>query len=176
MLKIFYAKQKDYSSSSELLKKILNEYFSISEYEIFKNENGKPFLTFENAQIERLFFSVSHTDFAYFIAVSSENIGIDAEPTTRTPNYLPILQKFSVEERETIFNSSDFLKLWTVKESAIKWLGGSIAKDLKKIVYINKTLTLNGLELPISVIEIEFFDHFLSICKEKVESPIFQAL
>ena len=176
MLKVFYANRRDYSSSTELLKKILNEYFSIFEYTISKNENGKPFLSFKNTQMKQLFFSVSHTDIAYFIAISNENIGIDAEPVSRKPNYLPILQKFAVEERERIFSVSDFLKIWTVKEATIKWLGGSIAKDLKKIAYIENKLTINGLELPISIQEIEFFDHFISICKETSESPTFQSL
>ena len=176
MLKVFYAKRKDYFSSTELLKKILSEYFSIFEYTITKNENGKPFLVFENSQLKQLFFSVTHTNLAYFIAISNENIGIDAEPTSRKTNYSSILQKFPMEERERVSNTSDFLKLWTVKEATIKWLGGSIAKDLKKLAFIEKKLTLNGLELPISIQEIEVCEHFISICKEKTEIPSFYNL
>jgi phosphopantetheinyl transferase len=175
MLNVFYAKRNDFSSSLELLKKILNDHFSIFEYSIFKNENGKPFLKISSYP-KQLFFSVSHTSCAYFIAICNENVGIDAEPVSRTPNYSPILQKFPQTEREEILSVADFLKHWTVKESTIKWLGGSIANDLKKLGYIDKKLTLDGLDLPIYVKQIELFGHFICITKEKAETPLFQQI
>ena len=52
MLTIFYARREEFTSSSEILKKILNDRFSIFEYEIFKNENGKPFLRLENSSLQ----------------------------------------------------------------------------------------------------------------------------
>lgn len=176
MINVFYAELEKYSSSSELLKKILNDKFSIFEYDISKNENGKAFLLIKEASLQPLFFSVTHTDSAYFIAISTDNVGIDAEPVSRKIDYLPILKKFNCFERERISNSSDFLKLWTVKEATIKWLGGSIAKDLKRLAYIDGKVTLDCLELPVFIEETELFGHFVSICKEKEEHYILQTL
>ena len=176
MLDIFYAPKTDFTSSAQMLKKILNERFSVFEYEIYKSENGKPFLSLKKQETTPLFFSVSHTDTAYFIAFSNENIGIDAEPLSRKTNYAPILKKFAAEERNFVQNDKDFLLLWTAKESAIKWLDGTIAKDLKKLTYVNKMLTLNGLQLPLKVYEFEFFEHVITVCKETATLATFHKL
>ena len=176
MINVFYAKRAEFDSSSEMLKKILNERFSIFEYEIFKNENGKPFLRLQDSSLPPLFFSVSHTKTAYFIAVSDENIGIDAEECARKISYAPILQKFHEAERVFVKNDLDFLRLWTAKESAIKWLGGTIAKDLKKLCYVNNKVTFSGLELPLQITESEIFEHIVSVCSEKREFPCFESI
>ena len=176
MINVFYAKRTEFDSSSEMLKKILNERFSIFEYEIYQNENGKPFLRLQVSSLPALFFSVSHTKTAYFIAISDENIGIDAEECARKSDYAPILRKFHESERLLVKTNKDFLILWTAKESIIKWLGGTIAKDLKKICYIDGTATLNGLELPLQITQGEFYDHYLSLCSEKNETPHFEKL
>ena len=176
MVKIFYAKRTELNSSSEMLKKILSERFSIFEYEIFKNENGKPFLRLENPALPPLFFSVSHTRTAYFVAVSDENIGIDAEQCSRKTNYASILRKFPEPEQAIVKNDTDFLQLWTAKESMIKWLGGTISKDLKKLSYLNGKVTYNGLELPLRITQTTFYEHIVSVCTEKTESPCFEKL
>ena len=176
MINVFYAKRNEFNSSSEMLKKILNDRFSVFEYEIFKNENGKPFLRFSSPTASSLFFSVSHTPAAYFIAVSDGNIGIDAEECTRKLDYPPILRKFPEIERESIKSDKDFLILWTVKESVIKWLGGTIAKDLKKICYMNRKTTFNGLEIPLKITQKQLYEHYVCVCSEKNEDPHFEKL
>ena len=176
MINIFYAQRTEFDSSSEMLKKILNDRFSIFEYEIFKNENGKPFLRLESSTLPGLFFSVSHTKNAYFIAISDENIGIDAEQCSRKSNYTTILRNFPEPERTIVKNDTDFLQLWTAKESTIKWLGGTIAKDLKKISYLNGKITFNGLQLPLRITHVEFFEHIVSVCTVKAETPCFERL
>ena len=176
MINVFYAKRTEFDSSSEMLKKILNERFSIFEYEIYKNENGKPFLRLQVSSLPSLFFSVSHTKTAYFIAISDENIGIDAEECARKSDYAPILRKFHESERSLVKTDKDFLMLWTAKESIIKWLGGTIAKDLKKLCYVNNKVTFGGLELPLQITESENFEHIVSVCSEKREPPCFESI
>ena len=128
----------------------------------------------ENSSLPPLFFSISHTKTAYFIAVSDENIGIDGEEISRKTNYAPILEKFHAHERNLIKTDEDFLTFWTAKESIIKWLGGAISKDLKKVCYVNNKVTYNGLELPLYVTQIKLYDHVLSVCSEKAEKPQFE--
>ena len=177
MVNIFYAKRTEFDSSYEMLKRILNERFSIFEYEIFKNENGKPFLRLENAtSAASLFFSVSHTKSAYFIAISDKNIGIDAEKCSRITHYASILRKFPEPEQSIVENDTDFLRLWTAKESTIKWLGGTIAKDLGKLGYLNGQVTFNGLELPLHITQMQLFEHIVSVCTEETETPCFEKL
>lgn len=164
---IFYAKKSAFSSSQAILDRILKEKLNITDYKIVKSDTGKPFLELNNPLLAQIFISITHTKSAYFIAISNQNVGIDAEEKNRTPNYLPILEKFSKSEREEIKTTKDFLIHWTVKESVIKWLGGTLSQDLKRLSYTNKKLTLCGLELPVAIYQKEFFSHFLTVCSEK---------
>ena len=146
MEKIFYADCTAHENSELVVKRILEKYYDIPNANIVRNEQGKPFL--ENSP---LFFSVSHTQNKRFIAVADENIGIDAEWLNREVDYLPIVKKFDGEERREIQSKIDFLYHWTAKESAVKWLGGSIARDLYKLRYIKGTLYYGEIPLPVQI-------------------------
>jgi phosphopantetheinyl transferase len=163
---VFFAKRDKFSSSSELLSFILRKKFNITEFEIERNENGKPFLKLPSTLNISLFFSVSHTKDAYFIAISNENVGIDAELLNRSVNYMPILSRFSQAEREEIRTTEDFLKLWTIKESVIKWLGGTLAHDLRNLTYEKGFLKYKGLDLPLQITQTIFKEHVLTVCQE----------
>ena len=164
MEKIFYRKVSDFSSSADAVKNLLTERFNIPSPVIKKTENGKPYL--QNPCIG-LHFSVAHTGNALFIAFSDENVGIDTENIYRESNYPPIVRKFSVEEREEIYSKEDFLKHWTVKEAAVKWLGGSLSQDLKKLVYAKEKLYYEGLELPVRITVKHFDEYLVTVCGER---------
>ena len=101
MKKIFYTDKTAYPDSQTAIKHVLSEYFNLKAVKIVKNEHGKPYL--ENGRDIPLFFSVSHTENRLFIAVSDENVGIDAENPARQVDYLPVIKRFSPEERREIF-------------------------------------------------------------------------
>ena len=157
MEKIFYADNFS-NPSEEAVKEILSKIFGIDE-EIVRNENGKPYL-----KSEKLFFSVSHTKNRLFIAFSSENIGIDAEYKFRKTNYSALMKKLSIQEQNFVSSPLDFLRLWTKKESVVKYMGGSILKDLKKIVCLHDKAYFDGKELPCVLTELEFDGYILSVC------------
>ena len=169
MEKLFCADVSAFSTSTEAVRFVLREYFRIQNASVIRNENGKPYL--ENTKVP-LFFSVSHTKEKLFLAFSSENVGIDAENLNRESNYLPILHKFPPVERKEIQSKDDFLLHWTVKESAIKWLGGTLAKDLNKLCFCNNTLSYNGLDIPVHITTHFFDGHVLTICSEKDFSSV----
>ena len=152
-----------FPSSIEAVKSILFSHFGISDAEIYRSENGKPYLKSKKP----LFFSVSHTKSGLFIAFSDENVGVDAEMLDREVHYTSILRKFPVEEREEITSTKDFLSHWTVKESAVKWLGGTLAHDLAKLSYIGGLLRYEQVELPVHVATLCFKGHILSVCSEQ---------
>lgn len=169
MEKLFYTDLSAYDGSMPAVRKILKEYFGVENAVIERNENGKPFL--KNADIP-LFFSVTHTAKRLFLAFSDENVGIDAEPLSQQRNYFSILRKFPAEERAEIQNTEDFLLHWTVKESAIKWLGGSIAHDLYKLAFIQNRLTYNGLDVPVTLTTKIWDEHILTLCSERDFSTV----
>ena len=140
MEKIFYAERSKYPTSESAVKTILNKYFGYETADILRTDNGKPYLNGEN----KLFFSVSHTDDTIFIAFSDKNIGLDAEPKNRKVDFLPIVKKFSNIEQSAIATSTDFLINFTAKESAVKFLDGKLAIDLKYLQVIGNEIIYKG--------------------------------
>ncbi len=164
MEKIFYAENSRFPSSTAAVRHILDEYFRLPQASVHKTETGKPYL--QNTD-NGLFFSLSHTKTHTFIAFCEENVGIDAERLDRECNYPPLLKKFSVEERREIHSREEFLQRWTVKESAVKWLGGTLARDLQKIAYAQNRLTYGDLDIPVFITMKRLEEHLITICSEK---------
>ncbi len=164
MEKIFYADKRKFSSTTAAVQKILFDFYHVDGVHIVKNENGKPYI--ENPPFP-LFLSVSHTDNALFIALSCENVGLDAERLDRKVAHGAIIAKFDKTEQAEIASNEAFLMHWTAKESAIKWLGGTLAHDLKALSFIDGKLTYKSVELPVSPTFIRFDNYLLSVCCEK---------
>lgn len=153
---------RDYENSNAAISKAVSHALGISNVKIERNENGKPYL-----KELPYFLSVSHTGDKTFIALSDENVGIDAELCSRQCEYLPIIKKFSVEERAEIFNLNDFLAHWVVKESAVKWLGGTLAKDLYKLRYEKGELYYGEIRLPVKIALLRFGEYLVGVCGER---------
>ena len=164
MEKIFYTKRSAFTSSEDAVRKILQDYFGYLSPQILRTENGKPYLA---QSIAPLFFSVSHSQDALFIAFCDENVGLDVEQTQRRVNYLPIIQKFPKNERKTIATTQDFLRHFTAKESGIKWLGGKLSSDFSALSFIDAKLFYKDLPLPVYVTLREYNGFFLTVCSEK---------
>ena len=165
MEKIFYTDKTAYPDSQTAIKRVLSEYFNLKSVTIERNEHGKPFLA--NGKELCLFFSVSHTDNRLFIAFSDENVGIDAENLARKTDYLPVIKRFPPEERKEILSPADFLRHWVAKESAIKWLGGSIAHDLHQLRFVKNRLFYGEIEIPAHLTFHSFENYVLAICSER---------
>ncbi len=93
---------------------------------------GKPYK-------DNVFFSLSHSNDYVVLAVGDTNLGVDIEKN-RARN--PKLQDYvlSDEEKKEIKEDIDFYKMWTSKESLVKFTGFGIDRDLKKLT----ALPLNG--------------------------------
>ena len=164
MEKIFYAERSAFPTSISAVEKILNRNFGVCGAKISRTENGKPYLEYPP---KKLFFSISHTKSTLFVAFSDENVGIDAEPLDRKIDYAPIFKKFPLEEREEILSAELFLRHWTVRESAVKWLGGTLAHELGKLSYVKGVLRYGQTELPIRVTSKIFQNQIVTICGER---------
>ena len=102
-----------------------------------------------------------------FVAFADQNVGIDAELTSRQINLPLLLKKFPPAEGIEIKNTEDFLRHWTIKESAIKWLGGTLAHDLDRLSYIKEQLFYNGTEIPVFITQKTIENHVVSVCSER---------
>ena len=168
MEKLFYTDKSAFINTESAILYLIERYFNINTTEIYRSEHGKPFLRCER----RLFVSVAHTDSLLFIAFSSENLGIDAERLDRTVHYPPILRKFPENEWNLVRSQEDFLRLWTVKESAIKYLGGRITHGITELCYQNQRIFYRDIELPVSLRQLTVDGHVVSVCSERDFSTV----
>lgn len=108
-----------------LLKRALDD-FGVTDPEIITGENGKPFLK----NNENVFFNISHTDSGVAVVADENPVGIDVQDIL--PLREGVIERcFSQEEKEQIFKSDspdkEFTRLWTLKESAVKYSGETVA-------------------------------------------------
>ena len=157
MEKIFFADKSAFTTEAAL-KKIFSAYFGKADVEILRTKNGKP--SVQNAP----FFSVTHTQNRLYIAFSDEEIGLDAETLTRAPRYESIVKKFHPMEQAEISNAEDFLQHWVAKESAVKYLGGTIAHDLHKLCLAKGTLTYEVKVFPTKITFLQHENFLLAVC------------
>ena len=149
MIDVFYAPREKVADTETALKTILSKYYGIENAVISRNEHGKPFL-----EKGEPFFSVSHTQELFFVAVASFPIGLDAEPKNREVEFLSICKKYPFFTPIPTA-TKEFLKAWTDFESAVKFLGGSLALDGKK---------LQKDDTRFHFLEFEIQEHFLCVC------------
>ncbi len=119
---------------SELwMKKILYEFYNLRAPDFFKNENGKPYLAGNP-----LSFNLSHSGNLTALAIAQEEIGLDVQLRDGRPRKA-ILRRLTPAERQ-----EDFFKVWTAKESYIKYRGQTLAALFNKLTFKRDTLFLNG--------------------------------
>lgn len=160
MEKIFYAERNLFPSSETAVKALLYKFFNRENPIIGRTKNGKPYL-----KNDTLFFSVSHTKTKLFVAFSDKNVGIDAENVLRAPVSPSVLKKFTEKEQAEILSRKDFLQCWTAKESAVKYLGGTLASDLKRLEYLDGMMYYDGAKLG-KITPFSIDNHTLSVCHE----------
>lgn len=139
MLEIYRTKNKDVHRKTEiLLKRKLSGGFTVR-----RTENGKPYV-----DGNPLYFSVSHSSDRALIALCDRPVGIDLEyydKDDRLKNFGHILNRFTDREKQWINGSFVFFFLnWISKEAYIKMIGGTLAKDLKRLEFFDYTLYCDG--------------------------------
>ena len=104
------------------------------------NEHGKPFL--EHGP----FFSVSHSRRYSVLAVSDNEIGIDIE-MHESPRESLMKRCFTEEEQNFAkLSTENFLRIWTAKEAALKFLGTgfSFAPKSFSVLPLEEEHEING--------------------------------
>ena len=117
-------RQVEHTAAYSLLQKMLSAH-GITEYEISRNENGKPYIDTSSVH-----FSISHTDGLCAVVLSDTEVGIDCEKIDS--GFSGRVEKFSKRyftrgEQNEIEKSESklqkFFEIWTRKEAYIKKYG-----------------------------------------------------
>lgn len=127
--KIRFESDKRLSLGAELLlRKALCDFGVDCESIILDyGENEKPYL-----KGNELYFNLSHSGNMACCAVSKTEIGIDIEQISRAN---PKIEEriFTESERRHKKSDSDFIRLWTLKESYMKYCGSGLSVSPKNI-------------------------------------------
>ena len=118
----------------QLLKQGLGEVYGITENPVFEyNEHGKPSIVGH----PEICFNLSHCKEAAICAISDQPIGVDVE-SVRTLKDSLVRYTMNDAEISEIEASEDqavaFIRLWTMKEAALKLEGTGISKDMKEVL------------------------------------------
>ena len=118
----------------QLLKRGLAEVYGIRENPVFEyNEHGKPMIVGH----PEIFFNLSHCKEAAICVVSNQPVGVDVE-SVRSFNESLVRYTMNEAEVKEIESAEDqavaFIRLWTMKESALKLIGTGISNELKQVL------------------------------------------
>lgn len=145
-----------------LLKKALKS-FGIESFEILIGENGKPFLK-DN---ENVFFNISHTGSGIAVVVDENPVGIDVQDILEIKRGV-VERCFSEKEKEKISDSAspekEFTRLWTLKESAVKYNAETVA-SLNKYCFESEEKAFRKYEKIFTTFERK--NLFISVCGTK---------
>lgn len=130
-----------YSMLGEIIaRKCISETRGIpfESIEFHKGSYGKPYVNLEKP----LSFNWSHSGDWILFALDSEQVGIDVE-TVRPVNEMDLASHFfdpqeviQLEEMNSIERKRYFFKLWSLKESYIKWKGTGLSIKLNSFRFI----------------------------------------
>lgn len=161
-----YCREDDRKKS--LIAYILLLYALKNEYGIFKKlyfgyeENNKPFLK----DYKDIYFNISHSSKDVAVAADIKNIGVDIE---RYIDDYEAISKYVFSEDEISYikqgdSNAKAAKLWTLKESYLKYTGTGITGDLKACNFAFEPAVFKKYGCKFQSVRKE--KYYLSVCSE----------
>ncbi|MBR4026109.1 MAG: 4'-phosphopantetheinyl transferase superfamily protein [Lachnospiraceae bacterium] len=157
-------------------------------WDIVYSKGGKPYIK----NVDNFFFNLSHSGKWVVAAYGSREIGVDIEKIRQNSTYQKMAKRFFTEEEQNyIYSIKDkteqqrrFTRIWTLKESYLKYLGVGLKKDLLSFSFQiknEKEAIVCDIENPKPEV-LQFYSYFLredleeaymlSICSEKSDIQI----
>ena len=134
------------------------------DYNITYNEYNKPYL-------DNIYFNISHSNNLVVCVFSDSEIGVDIEKIKPFDNIINNI--FTTNEINYIKNNNQdnnllYTKLWTIKESLLKYLGLGITINPKSINIdlSNESIKYNYLNKEVYFKTFIIDDYVLTICSE----------
>lgn len=114
-----------------LIKKMSGHFLATDEIKIFTEKNEKPEVHCDGKEIS---VSFSHTNDGVSGAISNEfNVGCDMEHTDRKVHPRLVDRMKHHDESANFYEKTDAIRIWTLKESALKMIGTGLRKPMKSV-------------------------------------------
>lgn len=123
------------------------------------NEFGKPYYP----DLPNFHFNLSHSGNYVVFAIDDKEVGIDIQKIVKEKEKV-ISKVLNEKELETLKykKAKDYARLWTYKESYVKYLGQGLNKDIKNI-------DLNSLDVNFK--EYRVYGYQLTVCSKSNDFP-----
>jgi phosphopantetheinyl transferase len=119
-------------TGSMLIKKIADQYLNIPRIDVYTQKYEKPKAFVNNEEVS---VSFSHTDHALVGAISENCIvGIDMERTGRKVNDRLKKRMKHSQEKESLYETVEPIRIWTLKEAALKMIGTGLRKPMNSLI------------------------------------------
>ncbi|MEQ8525634.1 4'-phosphopantetheinyl transferase superfamily protein [Gracilimonas sp.] len=127
-------RKAEYVTARRLFRHLLNDLnISSDQVDLVKEELGKPYARHGK---ELIYLSFTHSTSKVYCALSvSKNIGLDVEHVDRQINEAVVHRILNEQERESLAAEKP-VKLWTIKEAAVKCLGTGLRTNLNELTII----------------------------------------
>jgi phosphopantetheinyl transferase len=114
-----------------LIKKMSDHFFSAEDIKIFTEKNEKPEMYCDGREIS---VSFSHTNDGVAAAMSKQFIvGCDMEHADREVHPRLVERMKHPDELPDLYEKTDAIRIWTLKESALKMIGTGLRKPMKGV-------------------------------------------
>lgn len=124
-------RKAEYLAARHLFRHLLHGLnIAPEEVDLVKEEMGKPYAQHQN---ELIYVSFSHSPQKVYCALSlSKNVGLDVELVDREIKPAVINRILNEAEQDTLASEKP-VKLWTIKEAAVKCLGTGLRTNLNEL-------------------------------------------
>ncbi len=165
--------QRDFSegiSGSLLLKKMASEFLGVTSIDVFTEKYEKPKVFIDDAELSASF---SHTTAALSAGISKEmNIGVDMELCSRVVTDSLKSRMKHESELTSLYEKIDPIRIWTLKEAALKQIGTGLRKPMKSVKIKSIESDLFSVEFDdgkhAKICSFKHQEHWISICYQKL--------
>lgn len=157
-------------SGSLLLKKMAAEFLDIPSLDVLTEKYEKPKVYSGNAELSASF---SHTASALTAGISKEmNIGVDMELCNRIVTDRLKSRMKHEGELTSLYEKIDSIRIWTLKEAALKQIGTGLRKPMKSVKINVIDYDLFSVEFDdgkqAKICSFKHQEHWISICYQKL--------
>lgn len=119
-------------AAGELLRETVERVLGITEFTVVKDPGGKPRIE----GVDQFHFNLSHSGSRVAIAWGDSPVGVDVQQMHMDPGKENLAKRFFTPEEQAYICASQkgeaerFYRIWTCKESYLKFLGTGLTKSL----------------------------------------------
>lgn len=135
---------------------LLRNALQRDDYTVGTNQHGKPYLM----DAEGFHYNISHSGPWVVIAYGGTPVGVDVQQP-RSQGLEGIAQRFFTEDEQSYVKTHEdgFFRIWTAKESYLKYLGAGLTRPLKGFSVLE--------DLGIHFFSERLGDAYLTLCTEE---------